>query len=95
MSRLEELKNQLVEVLTEMDKIKPVQFCDVDCDNQVFNFSGVSIDENDGRVYVEIAMYHDNLPAHAKKPLKDGRGRDIPPQNKQTAFSAASKMSGD
>lgn len=81
MSRLDELKDQLIEVLTEMDKIKPVQFHDVDCDDQVFNFSNVVINESENRVYVEIAMWHDNLPVHAASPLKDGRGRDILPQN--------------
>ena len=82
MERLLELKNQLISVLEEMNKIKPVQFHDIDCDDQVFNFSDVKIDEEFDRVYVEIAMWHDNLPAHAEHPLKDGRGRDILPEKK-------------
>lgn len=82
MARIDELKQQLVNVLTEMDKIMPVQFHDIDCDNQVFNFSNVKIDENDGRVYVEIAMWHDNLPSHADRPLDNGRGKPILPEYK-------------
>lgn len=82
MSRIDELKQQLIEVLTEMNKIRPVQFHDIDCDNCVYNFSNVVVDETENRVYVEIAMWHDNLPAHAENPLKDGRGRAILPENK-------------
>jgi len=78
--RLGVLKQQLIEVLTEMNKIKPVQFHDIDCDDCVYNFSNVTIDEDENRVYVEIAMWHDNLPAHKDNPLKDGRGREILPQ---------------
>lgn len=80
MSKLDELKQQLVNVLTEMDKIKPVQFHDIDCDDCVYNFSNVVIDEDDNRVYVEIAMWHDNLPSHKVNHLKDGRGKDILPK---------------
>lgn len=80
MNRIEELKQQLINVLTEMDKIMPVQFCDVDCDNGLFNFSDVTIDEEDNRVYVEIAMYHDNLPTHAVTPLHNARGKAILPE---------------
>lgn len=81
MSRVDELKQQLIDILTELDKIKPVQFHDVDCDDQVFNFSNVKVDETEDRVYIEIAMWHDNLPAHAEHPLKDSRGREILPMN--------------
>lgn len=83
MNRVEELKEQLIDVLTELDKIKPVQFYDIDCDGCVFNFSNVRVDEENNRVFVEIAMWHDNLPAHAERPLKDGRGRDILPEKKE------------
>lgn len=86
-ARLEELKKELIDVLTKMDQIKPVQFCDIDCDNQVFNFSGVSIDENDNRVYVNIAMWHDNLPSHEQHPLTDGRGREILPLKSDGRYS--------
>lgn len=79
--KLEQLKKELINVLTEMNKIKPVQFHDIDCDDTLFNFSDVVIDEGDDRVYIEIAMWHDNLPAHAANPLRDGRGRIIRPQN--------------
>lgn len=72
--RLEELKKQLVDVLTELDKIKPVQFLDVECENCVYNYGGVDIHEGDNRVYVELLMFHDNLPSHKDNPLKDGRG---------------------
>lgn len=82
--RIEELKEQLISVLTELNKIRPVQFVDIDCDNGVFNFSDVKVNEDDDRVYVEIAMWHDNLPAHVGHPLKDGRGRDILPQGYDT-----------
>ncbi len=78
--RLLELKAQLIGVLEEMNKIKPVQFWDVDCDNTVYNFSNVSISESDDRVYIEIAMHHDNLPSHAANPLRDGRGHEILPE---------------
>lgn len=80
--RIQELEEQLISVLTEMNKIYPVQFTDIDCDNCVYNFSDVVVDKADGRVYIEIAMYHDNLPVHAENPLHDNRGKIIPPGNK-------------
>ncbi len=96
MSILDELKKKLIDVLTEMKEIKPVQFLDIDCDNQTFNFSGVSVDEVDNRLYIEIAMYHDNLPVHASNPIKDAAGRPILPENRKgSAFNAASIMGGD
>lgn len=79
---LEVLKEELIEVLCKLDRIKPVQFHDIDCDDRVYNFSDVVIDEKDDRVYVEIAMWHDNLPIHEDNPLKDGHGRDILPKAK-------------
>lgn len=81
--RLEELKVELIKVLTEMDKIKPVQFHDIDCDDCVYNFSNVSVNEGDNRVYVEIAMFHDNLPSHKDSPIQDSRGRDILPEGQR------------
>lgn len=79
-SQLDILKNQLIDVLHKMNKIRPVQFHDIDCDDCVYNFSDVTISEGDNRVYIEIAMWHDNLPVHAEHPLKDGRGREILPK---------------
>lgn len=78
MSKIEELRAELIAVLTKMDKIMPVQFHDIDCDDCVFNFSDVTLDKINNRVYVEVAMWHDNLPAHRANPIKDGRGRVIP-----------------
>lgn len=78
--KLQELKWQLINVLTQMNEISPVQFHDIDCDDCVYNFSDVVLDENDKRVYIEIAMWHDNLPAHKNSPLKDSRGNEILPQ---------------
>lgn len=83
MSRLDELKQQLIDVLTEMDKIKPVQFVDIDCDNQVFNFSNMVIDEEGNRVYVEIVMWHDNLPAYEEYSIKNSRGMEILPEKRE------------
>lgn len=76
------LKEQLIDVLTEMDKIKPVQFHDIDCDDCVYNFSDVVIDDRDDRVYIEVAMWHDNLPAHKEHSLRDGRGNQILPKKR-------------
>lgn len=81
-SQIAMLKTQLIDVLHKMNKIRPIQFHDIDCDDCVYNFSDVVIDERDGRVYIEIAMWHDNLPAHAEHPLKDGRGREILPKKR-------------
>lgn len=81
-TKVAELKEQLIDVLTKLNAVKPVQFHDIDCDDCVFNFSDVVIDEADNRVYIEIAMWHDNLPVHAENPLKDGRGKVILPKNK-------------
>ena len=81
-NEIEYLKQQLISVLTEMNKIKPVQFHDIDCDDCVYNFSDVVIDEKDDRVYVEIAMWHDNLPAHAEHPLRDVHGKEILPKKR-------------
>lgn len=77
---LDRLKTQLVSVLEQMEKIRPVQFHDIDCDDCVYNFSDVVTDAKDNRVYVEIAMWHDNLPSHANSPLNDGRGNPILPR---------------
>lgn len=82
MTRIDELKQQLIDVLTEMNKIKPVQFLDIDCDGGVYNFSDVAVNEKDDRVYVKIAMWHDNLPAHEVIPIKDSRGHVILPEKK-------------
>lgn len=81
-AKVAKLKEQLIDVLTQLNAIKPVQFHDIDCDDCVFNFSDVVIDETDDRVYVEIAMWHDNLPVHAENPLYDSRGKVILPKNK-------------
>lgn len=81
---LERCKSELVELLGKMNRIMPVQFVDTDCDNGVYNFSDVKIDETDHRVYIELAMWHDNLPDHKAEPLDDGRGRKILP-----AFTAS------
>lgn len=81
-AKVAKLKEQLIDVLTQLNAIKPVQFHDIDCDDCVFNFSDVVIDETDNRVYIEIAMWHDNLPIHEDNPLKDGHGRDILPKAK-------------
>lgn len=31
---------------------------------------------------MEIAMWHDNLPAHAEHPLRDGHGKEILPKKR-------------
>lgn len=85
--KVEELKQKLIGVLSEMNDIMPVQFHDVDCDGCVFNFSGVQVSEQDNRVYVQIAMWHDNLPAHRENPLKDGYGRVILPNNGNNVYA--------
>lgn len=76
--RILELRNKLIDVLVELDEIKPVQFRDIDCENSVFNFSDVTLDEKEGKVFVDIAMWHDSLPSHALHPLKNSRGNVIP-----------------
>lgn len=86
-ARAEELKQKLIDVLTELDGIMPVQFHDIDSDDCVYNFSGVKVSEQDNRVYVQIAMWHDNLPAHRENPLKDGHGRDILPNNGSNVYT--------
>lgn len=82
--RLSELQEQLVNVLAEIDKIAPVQFLDIDSD-YVCNFIGLHVSEDDGRVYVQISGEYDNLPAHTENPLRNGRGRVIPPLDTETS----------
>lgn len=94
-TKVAKLKEQLIGILTELNNIKPVQFHDVDCDDCVFNFSDVKVDETDDRVYIEIAMYHDNLPVHAEHPLYDSKGKAIlPAQGGSPQSSAIDRIAG-
>lgn len=45
----------------------------------VYNFSDVTLSEEDNRVYIDLAMWYDNLPDHKDDPLYDGRGHKILP----------------
>lgn len=76
---LERYRTELIDVLTKMNRIMPVQFVDTDCDNGVYNFGEVTLSPEDNRVYVELMMWNDDLPAHKDEPLYNGRGRKILP----------------
>lgn len=78
--RIKQLNEQLINVLTELDKIKPVQFLDVECDESVYNYGGLEVSEEDNRIYIRMLMYHDNLPAHKENPILDNRGMTILPE---------------
>lgn len=76
---LKKLEIELAEVLDKINKIRPVQFHDIDCDDQLFNFIGLEVDDIENKVFVQIAMWNDNLPSHKENPLVDGRNNVILP----------------
>lgn len=77
-TRIGELQHRLVEVLTALDEVAPVKFCTVDTDESVYNFSGITYEPSDNRVYIDLSMYSDSLPSH-KPPFKfNENGKEVP-----------------
>lgn len=76
--RLVKLQEKLIQVLTEIDQIAPVQFLDWESE-YVYNFLGMRVSPEDGRVYIQISGIYDNLPAHEENPLRDSRGAPMLP----------------
>ena len=72
------LQKELEEVLAKINSIRPIQFLTVD-DDCVHNFIGLSESVEENRVYIQLGMWNDNLPAHRDNPLKDNRGNPILP----------------
>jgi len=79
-SILAALKQKLIGVLEEIDKVAPVQFLDWESE-YVYNFLDVAEDPGDGRVYIRISGVYDNLPAHRASPLRNSRGDLLLPED--------------
>lgn len=78
--RLKQLTAQLVDVLEELNKIRPIQFLDLDSE-YVYNYIGVQECDREGRVYIAISSGYDNLPSRKDNPLRDSRGKEMLPLN--------------
>lgn len=77
------LTEELVAILEKINRIRPVQFLDVDSD-YVYNFLRLHENSGDNRVYIELSGRYDNLPAHEDKPFDDGRGRPVLPNKEMS-----------
>lgn len=77
---VERLKQQLIDVLEQLNKIKPIQFLDYESE-YVYNFLDVqdSPYEGEDRLYIVVSCLHDNLPSHKKDQLVNGRGDKMLP----------------
>lgn len=58
--QLEELKDQLVDVLEKINKIRPVQFLDWESEF-IYNFIGLMDRPEDDRVFICVSAEYDNL----------------------------------
>lgn len=74
------LTQELVDVLERLNAIKPVQFLDWESE-YIYNYLGIRVSEEDGRLYVCISGVNDNLPAHRTNPLRNGRGQPYTPND--------------
>lgn len=78
MGELKALQNELVAVLEKLNRRRPIQFLDFESE-YVYNFLRLRECSDEDRLFIEVSGRYDNLPAHAKYPITDGRGHPISP----------------
>lgn len=77
-SELKALQDELVTVLEKLNRRRPIQFLDFESE-YVYNFLRLRECLDEDRLFIEVSGQYDNLPAHAKYPITDGRGHPISP----------------
>ena len=65
------LKEELIQVLLQLDKVGTVVFEDIDCDHGVYNFSDVVYSESNNTCTIQISMWSDNLPRQQQDSNKE------------------------
>ena len=76
--QINELRKELVDLLTRIDAVAPIVFEDKDCDcGSCYNFCNLTYDSETDEACIELTMWTDSLPAHKEKPRELG-GKSIP-----------------